>query len=113
MNTFNELDKQKALDGDLGARLRQEVIVPFSKIMKEHLNRLDSETIDRQKRVDRFNDQIVASIATAIIAYLNVQGVRGGTFELIMPAILGGIYEQALSLHKQAEALARARQQSK
>lgn len=103
--TFNPtLDRQAALDGDLSARMRQEVLIPFNKILKDCLHQreaLDPE--GRQKHVNTFNDEVVNMMASSIILWMHAQGVKEPLFKAILPLLLDQIYRQTLKLEGKAK----------
>lgn len=78
--TYNPTeDKQRALDGDLGARHRIEVIDPYGKILTDFIKKVSNPTLSREEKNDltrRMSDHFDIMVSTMLIIHFNAMGAE-------------------------------------
>lgn len=70
-------DKQRALDGDLGARHRIEVLDPYGKILTDFIKKVSNPTLSREEKDDltgRMSDHFDMMVSTMLIIHFNAMG---------------------------------------
>lgn len=61
-----EEDIAKAISGDVGARLRVEVLAPFCDLIRDELKKLNQ--VEDPAKIDKFFDSVITTISAEILS---------------------------------------------